>query len=217
MNKEIRDCENCVHRKEKNKGLYVMYYCEAWTCVMDEKQEVWKDVVGYEGYYEVSNQGRLRSVPHITINNKMRKGILRKPYTNCKGYLCVQLCKDGITKAKPIHRLVAEAFIPNPHGLPIINHKDEDRKNNNADNLEWCDYSYNNNYGRRIEKVIKAQSHPVIAIKESDLNQEHYLSLSEAGRKFNIHPTTITRAIKSGKVLLKRKWYFAKEDNSEKA
>lgn len=105
--------------------------------------EIWKAIEGYDGAYEVSNTGKVRSL-------RFGKCKLLKPMVNAgkyNGYSTVTLYNTGkrIAKVK-VHRLVAEAFIPNPDNLPIINHKDENRMNNSADNLEWCTKLYNNTY-----------------------------------------------------------------------
>ena len=176
------------------------------------KEEIWKDVVNYEGYYQVSNLGNVRSLPHITINQRKRKGRMRKPYTNWKGYLAVCLCKDGKCKSYQVHRLVAQAFLPNPNNYPMINHKDENKKNNNVSNLEWCDVTYNNNYGNRTKRARSKICKPVVAIRTSDNQQEHYLSLTEVSKTFRIHITTFTRAINNGKEYMGRHWYW---DNFE--
>ena len=114
--------------------------------------EIWRSVIGYEGLYEVNNIGRARNP---------RTGKLLKPYKDKYGYLCVNLYKDGIRKNYFIHRLVAQSFLPNPDNLPQVNHKDENKENNCVENLEWCDGLYNNNYGKHIERVAKAQSKTV--------------------------------------------------------
>lgn len=98
--------------------------------------EKWLDVVGYEGLYEVSNYGRVRSV--------YTKRVLSPGLS--QGYFYVALYKDKKRSNKQVHRLVAEAFIPNPNNFPIINHKDEVKTNNMVENLEWCSYAYNNTY-----------------------------------------------------------------------
>ena len=113
--------------------------------------EIWKDKKDYEGHYQVSNCGRIKSLNYI---NSGKERIL-KPLTNSSGYLFVKLCKDGITKTYYVHRLVAEAFIPNPNNYKEVNHKDECKTNNVVTNLEWCDSKYNNNYGTRTEKCSK--------------------------------------------------------------
>ena len=107
--------------------------------------EVWKDILGYEGLYQVSNLGRVKSIGY-------GKERILKP-GSCRGYLFVSLCKNHKIKYCRIHRLVAQSFIPNPKNLPMVNHKDENPSNNSVENLEWCDAKYNNNYGTRIQRV----------------------------------------------------------------
>lgn len=108
-------------------------------------QEIWKPIKGYEGLYEVSSLGNVKS---------LRRNVFLKPGRKESGYLIVSLYKHNSGKNFYVHRLVAEAFIPNPDNLPIINHKDEVKTNNCVDNLEWCDYKYNNSFGTRIERMI---------------------------------------------------------------
>lgn len=122
--------------------------------------EIWKDVKGYEGMYQVSNLGRVRSLDRVyTYQSNSGKSYTRffKGQMLTQGhvskYLQVALCDRKHTRTPFVHRLVAEAFIPNPDNLPQVNHKDENPENNNVDNLEWCSASYNVNYGRRNEIV----------------------------------------------------------------
>lgn len=114
--------------------------------------EIWKSVEGYEGLYEVSNFGRVKSLG----NEKTRKEKILKVGENGCGYMFVTLSKEGKIKPFLIHRLVAAAFLPNPEKLPQINHRDEDKTNNCVENLEWCTRDYNNNYGTRNDRVAKA-------------------------------------------------------------
>lgn len=112
--------------------------------------EIWKDIEGYEGLYEVSNQGRVRSLNY----NKTGKVKELKPKNNGNGYLIAQLYKCGKIKYFLIHRLVAKAFLEDwSMWFPEVNHKDEDKTNNSVDNLEWCSTKYNNNYGTRLDRV----------------------------------------------------------------
>jgi hypothetical protein len=102
--------------------------------------ENWKAVEGYEGLYEVSDQGRVRSLDRYTTGkrNRLIKGKVLANAHNELGYCIVQLCKDGVPKKTRVHRLVARAFIPNPEEKPYVNHLDGNPSNNTAQNLEWC-------------------------------------------------------------------------------
>lgn len=124
-------------------------------------QEIWKDVNGYEGLYQVSNLGNIKSFKLSTKHHKLKEHLL-KPLTRPNGYLSVTLYKEnGERHAFLIHRLVAEAFISNPNNLPFINHKDECKSNNNVENLEWCDVTYNNLYGTARIRQIETMSIPI--------------------------------------------------------
>lgn len=120
--------------------------------------EVWKDIPGYEGLYQVSNLGGVKSIkrPDAAGSRLLREKIL-KPTIGTRGYLNVGLRKDNMQKKIEVHRLVAMAFIPNPQNLPQVNHKDEDKVNNCVDNLEWCSRSYNVNYGTRNGRMTKTK------------------------------------------------------------
>ena len=115
-------------------------------------EEEWRDIDGYEGLYLVSNYGRVFSVPRP----RAKAGILN-PATAANGYQHVTLCKDGEMQIAGIHRLVAMAFLDNRYDKPVINHRDEDKTNNFAQNLEFCDYAYNANYGTGIERRSSAR------------------------------------------------------------
>lgn len=106
--------------------------------------EEWKDVPNYEGLYQVSNLGRIKSLRDK--NGKAREKILKLKLSKF-GYYQICLCKNGKQKWYFVHRLVALAFIPNPNNLPQINHIDENKTNNYVENLEWCTSKYNSNYG----------------------------------------------------------------------
>ncbi len=128
-------------------------------------EEIWKDIKGFEGKYQVSNLGLVRSLDYTyerpvsdgSIRTYHNKGRILKMQIHNR-YLCVglPLGKRGKNKTFRIHRLVAETFIPNPHKYPAINHKDEVTTNNRVDNLEWCTYSYNNSYGDRLKRLSKS-------------------------------------------------------------
>lgn len=142
------------------------------------KKEVWKPVVGYEGLYEVSDQGRVRSLPRKHCN-----GCILKPEKDKKGYLRIGLSKNSIQETKKVHRLVAEAFIPNPDNLPQINHKSEIKDQNNVENLEWVD-----------NKTNARWSHSV-AVKQYSLTGEYvafYSTVTDAANAVNTNTSSIT-------------------------
>lgn len=127
------------------------------------ENEIWKDVKGYEGYYQVSNMGRVKSMRVLkTPKNgvKCRKNtFLSTKTSHDKQYILVALCRDGERKQVQVHRLVAEVFIPNPKNLPFVNHKDENPSNNCADNLEWCTHEYNLRYSLELHGMKKPRKH----------------------------------------------------------
>src|SRR5699024_7093441 len=98
--------------------------------------EVWKDITGYEGYYQVSDEGNIRSVDRVDLRGRKRDGITLKPRYDKDGYLRVTLYKNGKGKNKSVHRLVLETFVPNLNNYPDANHRDEDKTNNELSNLE---------------------------------------------------------------------------------
>ena len=126
------------------------------------EKEIWKDVKDYEGLYQVSNLGNVKSL--YDASHKKYRELIMKPSMNSWGYLQIGLCKNGKQKPTRINRLVAIAFeLPIPEHLrhiPIerleVNHKDEDKTNNCVWNLEWCNSKYNNNYGTHNARVSEA-------------------------------------------------------------
>lgn len=142
-------------------------------------------MVGYEGYYEVSNLGNVRAVTRMLKKGQhliCRKGRPVK-LDERKGYLRAPLCKDSILRFYSVHRLVAEAFIPNPNNYPCVNHKDENRKNNNASNLEWCTYEHNNKWNNRHLKIATKLSKQVAQYSDKMELIAIYPSESEAARQ----------------------------------
>lgn len=151
----------------------------------------WKSIKGYEGFYEISNYGEIKSLYNYRGKNNILKPRLKK------GYYQIGLRKNGIRKWYAIHRLTAIAFIPNPNNLPQINHKDENKLNNKIDNLEWCTASYNNCYGTRIKRAIKTNKLKKKVI-QYDLNGNKlntFESISSASRETNTNITGISNCI----------------------
>ena len=129
--------------------------------MMFKNNEIWKDTKGYEGLYQVSNMGRVKSLERTVTRKNGRKQIIRerilKPTTATNGYLRVKLCNgSGKGKGFFVHRLVCEAFHENPKNKPCVNHIDENKVNNTASNLEWCTYSENNKHGTRTARTCKS-------------------------------------------------------------
>lgn len=112
-------------------------------------EEIWKDIPDYEGLYQVSNLGRIKSL-------YFGKERILKPQPNSMGYLRVGLSKNGNWIHFFVHRLVASVFLKNDNNLPCVNHKDENPLNNHVDNLEFCNHTYNMNYGTIIERKRKS-------------------------------------------------------------
>lgn len=139
--------------------------------------EIWKEIPELGGDYYVSNFGRVISC---------KKNSLEEPYymTLCPdlhGYLVVYMQKNGKRYRRFVHRLVAEAFIENPFNYPCINHRDEDKANNCVDNLEWCTYKYNSNYGTILQRLSKKRSKPIVQMKDGKI-VKIWNSITEAGR-----------------------------------
>lgn len=115
-------------------------------------KQIWKDIEGYEGLYQVSNTGKVRSLNYRCTG----KSKTLKQDTTKFGYNLIVLYKNHKRKVYLVHRLVAQAFIPNPNNLPEVNHIDENKANNQVSNLEWCDRTYNCNYGTYKQRVSEA-------------------------------------------------------------
>lgn len=151
--------------------------------------EIFKDIKGYEGLYQVSNMGNVKSL------NK-RKGRILKPQKDSDGYLQVNLYKQGKLKHHKIHRLVAQAFIDNPNNYEEVNHRDEDKTNNNVTNLEWCTRLYNHNYGTINQRIAESNiNHPktskqVLCVETGLI----YPSTMEVQRQFGFRNVHISSA-----------------------
>ena len=178
--------------------------------------EVWKDVAGYEGYYKVSNKGNVYSVERKdSRGNKCGGRILKQRYS--RGYPQVGLYKNGKMQNRLIHRLVLEAFVPNLENHPEVNHRDEDKTNNELSNLEWCDKSYNASYGTRIERIKQKQSKKVRAINVETGEVLTFDSVKEAGEKGypgisqpcrGVYKNANGKLIGGGRLYKGYKWYY---------
>ena len=150
-------------------------------------EEIWKDVKGYEGLYQVSNLGRVK---RVTTDRILKGG------KTTQGYLLVSLCKNSITSTKTIHRLVAEAFIPNHENKPQVNHIDENKTNNMVSNLEWMTAKENNNHGTHAERVGKSQSIAIVATNIKTGDSTEFYGITECGRQLWLNPSNITSVLK---------------------
>lgn len=162
--------------------------------------EIWKDIPNYEGLYQISNMGRVKSISHIVIDTLGRhfpvKEKIRKSVVDRNGYYHLKLIAHGHTKDFQIHQLVAQAFIPNPNHYKEINHKDEDKRNNKVSNLEWCTRKYNVNYhnlpdrqGKKVAqydktgKLIKIYPSIREAERETNITNQHIIRVCKGRRK----------------------------------
>lgn len=164
--------------------------------------EIWKPVAGFEGLYEVSNMGRVKSLGRIDRFNKRWEERILWPHLVGKNYLAVSLCKDGKVSSRKIHRLVAETFIPNPGRKPQVNHKDGNKENNAASNLEWSTNSENQLHARKNGLNPLTKNNPVHS-KPVDCCNRHtgkvigvYPSIAEAARVVAIPATNISACCK---------------------
>lgn len=151
-------------------------------------EEIWKDIEGYEGKYQVSNLGRVKSL----LKNGVNRERIMKQQKDKDGYMRIKLRKSKTQKLYGVHRLVAFAFIPNENNLPMVNHKDEDKANNFANNLEWCDDLYNKNYGTAIERSAKHRHKKVAQYDLDGKLIKIFNSVIEAEEKTNINRTNIS-------------------------
>lgn len=149
-------------------------------------KEIWKPIRDYEGLYEISNLGRIKS---------LRNNIILKNSNSSNGYFTVALCKKGEQKTAVVHRLVALHFIPNDNLIKSeINHIDENRHNNIFSNLEWCTRSENNNHGSRIEKQAKSLWKPILVIFPNG-EKKKFPSSKQAAEELNLSASKISSCL----------------------
>lgn len=148
-------------------------------------REVWIDITDYEGLYQVSNLGRVKRVEtqHILTQSKTSK------------YYSVVLCKSGKLKGFNVHRLVAIAFVTNVNNYPCVNHKDEETTNNIAENLEWCTYTYNMNYGTVQQRISQTQSKPVKQKTKCGKTVGEFASALQAQKETGINNANIRQCV----------------------
>lgn len=176
------------------------------------KQEIWKDISGYEGYYEVSSLGNVRSkercvlYPYGGYHKRKAKDLSKSISHN--NYYKVILHKDGKKNTCLVHQLVAKAFIPNPNNHVTINHKDECGFNNCVENLEWCTQKYNVNYGTRTERMKKTKGTETYQY-DKDMNWvATYSSTAEAAQRNNYTQSQVSIACRNGHLYKGYYWSY---------
>ena len=169
--------------------------------------ETFKPIKGYEGLYEVSNLGRVLSLPKRVDRGKCHRNYterIKALGADTKGYLRVSLSKEGVNKTHKVHRLVAEAFIDNPNNLPQVNHIDGNKSNNCVDNLEWCTHSENQLHAYKTGLNSNAGEHnPAHKLTEQDVKyiranykrRDKINGVKALAKKFNVDRHTITRIV----------------------
>ena len=175
-------------------------------------EEIYKDIKGYEGRYQVSNLGNVKSLDGDGISRKRRRGKILNPTLTKAGYLRVNLWgDDGNVRSFFVHRLVAQAFIPKIEGRNEINHKNENKEDNGVVNLEWCDTYYNNAYGTRAERVAtKLKRRSVVGILADTGDEELYESIAEASRAVNGYAGNIKKVLRGERrIAYGRMWRYA--------
>ena len=174
------------------------------------EQEIWKPIAGFEGHYEVSNHGRVRSLTRtIRLKGPIGQDVLRtiqgqihKPILQKNGYLLIGLQKTpSERKYFKVHRLVALAFIPNPEHLPQVNHKDEVKTNNHVENLEWCTSKYNMHYAGRYDRAAKSNRKPVGKYDDSGRLLATFPSAKDAAAAAGLCESSILKCCQG------QKWY----------
>ncbi len=164
--------------------------------------EIWKDIKGFENSYQISNTGKVKSLER-KVPSKVKNTFqtirekIRKTNTTTAGYEYVVLSKDNTHKTLLIHRLVAEHFLDNPNNLQCVNHKDENKTNNNIENLEWCSYKYNNTY--KSINLRKSKNNIIRKIIQYDLDMNElrrWNSIKEAANEYNIKSSNIIKCCK---------------------
>lgn len=177
--------------------------------------EEWRDIKGFENFYQISNLGRIKSKNRYIRTRgggvRFAKERIIKPIICQNGYYEIHLRVNGKRTVKMLHRAVAEAFIENINNWPEVNHKDENHANNHVDNLEWCTSKYNANYGTRNQRMVKEKNlRPVIMLNQSGKEIKRFRSISEAEKETGADCSAIIRVCKGkNNIAAGHKWKYA--------
>ncbi len=184
--------------------------------MINNEEEIWKLLPSVPGV-EVSTLGNVRILDRLVSSEKYTRftqGRILKQYDNGNGYLIANIPVDGKWAPKKVHRLVAQTFILNPNGFPMVNHKDCNRRNNNVKNLEWCDNSYNMQYREKYGvSQTEAVGHPLFAVNLSTLEVSHFCSQLEAGLVLGVSTGNINGVIK-GRLKQAHGYWFKEDDGN---
>lgn len=185
---------------------------------LDFTNEQWKDIVGYEGLYQVSDMGRVRSLETKDNRGRIRHGKIIKPRNNGHGYLGVCLCKNGKPEQYYVHRLVAGAFCDNPNKYKTVNHKDENPQNNHASNLEWCTQKYNNCYGTKLIRNVLNRDYKTTCKKRKTIKLSldgtflgEWESASKAAKDAGLSPSRVSNACRNATICGGFRWIYAED------
>lgn len=165
-------------------------------------KEIWKDIEGYEGLYQVSNLGRVKSLSKKRGFGEQKEKVL-KPWITNLGYCTVTLYKNSLSQIKRVHRLVAEAYIPNPENKETVNHIDGNKQNNTVENLEWNTQSENINHSIKTGLVshspyvsgAKLNKTQIQEIRNIHIPYDKKTGTRALARKYNVDPSTISKII----------------------
>lgn len=162
------------------------------TSTVNNEVEIWRDVRDFEGYYKVSNLGRIKS---LNYRKSGKEGIITPMHRNCDQYLRISLSKKGKKEYRYLHRIVAEAFIPNPYNFPEVNHIDTNPRNCNVNNLHWCTHEQNTNHW----KTRLNRSKKVYCYNSSGDLEYKYSSVTSCAAALGSNPSYISQCTKNGK------------------
>lgn len=177
-------------------------------------EEIWKDIKGYEGLYQVSNLGRVRSLDRIVVYSRnnaihLHKGKVLIPTLNSFGYCRLNLYKNGKNKNVAIHQLVAQAFISNPNNLPQINHRNEIKTDNRVENLEYCTAKENQNYGSCIERRAKKHFKSIFQLDLSSKLLKEWNSITQITQTLGYNKSCISETCRGNQnTAYGFKWYY---------